>query len=139
MKLSIILLFGVSITSSHGFVQQSFLATRTTYRPVARRDASAAQSRSTVLCMTSTHTTPETDATSQSGSPPILLELRDVAMKLHTKEQAPREGQAAAPEKPTVPFAPTQMDYLKFLVDSYEVSKQSCIIMKNNTDWQFKG
>lgn len=46
-----------------------------------------------------------------------------MAMKLHTKEQAPREGQAAAPAKPAVPFVPTQADYLHFLVDSYEVYK----------------
>ena len=51
------------------------------------------------------------------------MELRDVAMKLHTKEQAPREGQASAPAKPEKPFVPTQADYLKFLVDSFEVYK----------------
>jgi len=51
------------------------------------------------------------------------MELRDVAMKLHTKEQAPKEGQVAAPAKPAVPFVPTQADYLHFLVDSYEVYK----------------
>jgi len=56
--------------------------------------------------------------------PPILQELREVAMKLHTREQAPKEGEAAAPAKPKEPFVPTQKDYLQFLVDSnavYEV------------------
>lgn len=53
--------------------------------------------------------------------PPILEELRDVAMKLHTREQAPKEGQAKAAPKPAVPFVPTQMDYLQFLVDSHAV------------------
>jgi heme oxygenase len=53
--------------------------------------------------------------------PPILEELRDVAMRLHTKEQAPREGQVAAPAKPAVPYVPTQKDYLQFLVDSNAV------------------
>ncbi|KAL9180451.1 hypothetical protein ACHAXT_008421 [Thalassiosira profunda] len=54
--------------------------------------------------------------------PPILEELRDVAMKLHTKEQAPREGQAKAPAKPAEPYVPTtQADYLQFLVDSHAV------------------
>lgn len=53
--------------------------------------------------------------------PPILEELRDVAMKLHTREQAPKEGQAEAPPKPAVPFVPTHMDYLQFLVDSHAV------------------
>jgi len=53
--------------------------------------------------------------------PSILEELRDVAMKLHTREQAPKEGQAAAPAKPAEPFVPTQKDYLQFLVDSNAV------------------
>lgn len=73
--------------------------------------------------MSSTETQSETEASSQSEFPPILMELRDVAMKLHTREQAPKEGQAAAPEKPKEPFVPTQADYLKFLVDSCEVYK----------------
>lgn len=53
--------------------------------------------------------------------PPILEELRDVAMKLHTREQAPKEGQAKAPAKPAEPYVPTQSDYLQFLVDSNAV------------------
>ena len=55
------------------------------------------------------------------GFPPILDELRDVAMRLHTREQAPREGQAEAPAKPAEPRVPTHMDYLQFLVDSRAV------------------
>ena len=61
------------------------------------------------------------------GFPPILDELRDVAMRLHTREQAPREGQAEAPAKPAEPRVPTHMDYLQFLVDSravYEVIEE---------------
>ncbi|KAL7547384.1 hypothetical protein ACHAWF_010698 [Thalassiosira exigua] len=53
--------------------------------------------------------------------PPILEELRDVAMRLHTKQQAPREGQAPAPAKPAEPYVPTRTDYLRFLVDSNAV------------------
>lgn len=53
--------------------------------------------------------------------PPILEELRDVAMKLHTRAQAPKEGRAEAPKKPKEPYVPTQMDYLQFLVDSNAV------------------
>ena len=56
-----------------------------------------------------------------SEFPPILQELRDAAMRLHTREQAPREGQAEAPAKPAEPYVPTQADYLQFLVDSYAV------------------
>ncbi len=51
----------------------------------------------------------------------ILTELRTVAMKLHTKEQAPREGEAPSPAKPAEPYVPTQSDYLQFLVDSLHV------------------
>jgi len=55
------------------------------------------------------------------GFPPIREELRDVAMKLHTRAQAPKEGEAPAPVQPAEPFVPTQMDYLQFLVDSNAV------------------
>lgn len=46
-------------------------------------------------------------------------ELRTAAMKLHTKEQAPREGQA--PSKNLKPYVTTHADYLQFLVDSQHV------------------
>ena len=47
-------------------------------------------------------------------------ELRPVAMKLHTKDQAPREGQ----QKEKTPFTkwePSRQDYTQFLVDSLMV------------------
>lgn len=40
-------------------------------------------------------------------------------MILHTREQAPREGQA--PSKPAEPYTPCHADYLAFLVDSQHV------------------
>lgn len=43
-------------------------------------------------------------------------ELRSYAMKLHTKEQAPREGKAESPKQQT--WAPTKEGYLHFLVES---------------------
>jgi hypothetical protein len=49
----------------------------------------------------------------------IQTELRGQAMKLHTRSQAPKEGQAS--EKPREPYIPTQSDYLHFLVDSQHV------------------
>lgn len=75
------------------------------------------------LCMSAEAAIAEKDedATTTSEFPPILQELRDVAMRLHTREQAPREGQAEAPKKPAEPYVPTQADYLQFLVDSYVV------------------
>jgi hypothetical protein len=41
-------------------------------------------------------------------------------MKLHTRKQAPKEGEAApSPEKE--PYTPTHQDYLRFLIDSQHV------------------
>ena len=40
-------------------------------------------------------------------------------MRLHTREQSPREGQA--PTKKMEPYTPTRADYLAFLVDSKHV------------------
>lgn len=65
---------------------------------------------------------------------PILEDLRDVAMRLHTKEQAPREGQAPAPSKPDIPFVPTTSDYLQFLVDSEAVYATLEEIVNTNTE-----
>jgi len=59
---------------------------------------------------------------SASEAPPVTggfieTELRGQAMKLHTRSQAPKEGEA--PEKKQAkPYSPTHADYLKFLVDS---------------------
>eukprot|EP00873_Tetraselmis_striata_P042604 jgi/Tetstr1/462868/TSEL_007817.t1 len=44
-------------------------------------------------------------------------EMRKVAMKLHTREQAPIEGKREDP-RPQRAFAPTREGYLKFLVES---------------------
>jgi len=52
----------------------------------------------------------------------IGTELRGAAMKLHTKAQAPKEGEAPAPKSPVKPdWNPTHEDYLRFLVDSKAV------------------
>lgn len=51
----------------------------------------------------------------------FVEEMRAVAMKLHTKEQAPKEGQKVAKgqeEKSPAKWDPTIEGYLKFLVDS---------------------
>jgi len=49
----------------------------------------------------------------------IATELRGQAMKLHTRAQAPKEGQAS--DKPREPYIPTHADYLHFLVDNQHV------------------
>jgi hypothetical protein len=58
------------------------------------------------------------DSTATTGSF-IDTELRGAAMKLHTRQQAPKEGEAEA--KPREPYTPTRDDYLAFLVDSKHV------------------
>ena len=82
----------------------------------------------TLVFMSSTETTEAAVSTEQQQQPmpdvefpPILEELRDVAMRLHTREQAPKEGQAPVPAKPAQPYVPTHADYLQFLVDSHAV------------------
>lgn len=55
----------------------------------------------------------------------IATELRGAAMKLHTKMQSPKEGQAIEkkPKKEQEPYVTTHLDYVKFLVDSQAVYK----------------
>ncbi|GAB5037854.1 heme oxygenase 1, partial [Nannochloropsis oceanica] len=51
----------------------------------------------------------------------VQTELRKEAMRLHTREQAPREGEAkeeGVEQSPFQQWAPTRQDYLQFLVDS---------------------
>jgi heme oxygenase len=51
----------------------------------------------------------------------IDTELRGAAMKLHTRSQAPKEGQAE--EKKQESYVTTHADYLAFLIDSQHVYK----------------
>lgn len=47
-------------------------------------------------------------------------DLRTYAMKFHTKDQAPREGQQKA-QTPFTKWEPTRQNYVQFLVDSLHV------------------
>lgn len=60
----------------------------------------------------------------------IEEELRGAAMKLHTRKQAPKEGQAEAPEEKET-YVPTRNDYLQFLVDSHHVYEAMEDIVNN--------
>jgi heme oxygenase len=51
------------------------------------------------------------------AAPKFLDELRQYAMALHTKEQAPGSGQAPAP-KEKKPFVPTKAGYFRFMEES---------------------
>lgn len=120
MKLPVALMLAASATNA--FVP-SALNQPHSKQCIATR--SVAPCRPTPLLM-STETTDESVISAEQPSPvanfpPILEELREVAMRLHTKEQAPKEGEAQAPAQPPVPYSPTHMDYLRFLVDSNAV------------------
>jgi heme oxygenase len=52
-----------------------------------------------------------------TGPPTFMDEMRSFAMKLHTREQAPRQGEAEAP-KDAPAWAPTRAGYLRFLAES---------------------
>ena len=71
---------------------------------------------------TSSESQPPLSSTAITEFPPILDELRTVAMKLHTREQAPREGRAEAATATPSPYnIPTHANYLQFLVDSHAI------------------
>jgi heme oxygenase (biliverdin-producing, ferredoxin) len=63
-------------------------------------------------------------------------ELRSYAMRLHTKEQAPREGKAEAP-KEQKPWVPTKEGYLNFLVQSREVYRAFETVMASKASPAF--
>lgn len=62
----------------------------------------------------------------------IETELRGKAMQLHTRSQAPKEGQAQ--EKKMEPYTPTRADYLAFLVDSQHIYKAFEDIVNENDE-----
>jgi len=67
----------------------------------------------------------------------FLGELRSYAMKLHTREQAPREGEASADKaKPMKEWAPTREGYLQYLVDSKVVYDCLESIVEENTEYE---
>lgn len=56
-------------------------------------------------------------ASGEEGSKPFVEEMRAVAMKLHTKDQA-REGEKEPEAPPVAKWEPSVEGYLRFLVDS---------------------
>eukprot|EP01024_Parvocaulis_polyphysoides_P063733 TRINITY_DN737_c0_g1_i4.p1 TRINITY_DN737_c0_g1~~TRINITY_DN737_c0_g1_i4.p1 ORF type:complete len:152 (-),score=21.05 TRINITY_DN737_c0_g1_i4:53-508(-) len=64
----------------------------------------------------------------QQTTPPekveFMTELRQYAMKLHTREQAPKEGQNEKKSTPVQKWTPTIQGYFNFLVQSKIVYDQ---------------
>jgi hypothetical protein len=97
---------------------ETFVAAATGHRTTTKPDGSSSSLASTASSTTPTTTTTTTTTNEYSF---IDTELRGAAMKLHTREQAPREGEAATETPAAEPYVPTRDDYLAFLVDSYHV------------------
>ena len=72
------------------------------------------------------------DAAATATDSFIDTELRGAAMKLHTRSQAPKEGQAVEPK--SEPYTPTRQDYLSFLVDSKHVYEALDDVVQNNDE-----
>ncbi|VEU37884.1 unnamed protein product [Pseudo-nitzschia multistriata] len=95
----------------------SFAPSLTTFESPNRH----ATSKDSVFFTPLSMSPPSTDGTAEKISF-IDTELRGAAMKLHTRAQAPKEGQAEE-KKPREPYETTLDDYLAFLVDSQHVYK----------------
>ena len=80
-----------------------------------------AEARPPPLTVTATATAPPDRRPGEKKG--FVEEMRFVAMKLHTREQAPKEGEKKPePEqKPMAQWQPTKEGYLKFLVESKAV------------------
>lgn len=77
-----------------------------------------------------------TTVTENDGPPKFLDELRQYAMALHTKEQAPGSGKAEAP-KERRPFQPTKAGVLRFYEESkivYDAFEE--IVVKVRRSWE---
>lgn len=61
--------------------------------------------------------------------------LRDAAMALHTRDQAPREGKAPA-QRPVSNWKPGRGEYLLFLRDSFEVYEAFEDIINDTKDFE---
>ena len=70
--------------------------------------------------MTTATPAPETERRPGSHKG-FVEEMRFVAMKLHTKDQAPREGEVEESALPIDAWYPTRADFMQFLIDSRHV------------------
>jgi hypothetical protein len=74
-------------------------------------------------------------ASGEDGSKPFVEEMREVAMKLHTKDQA-REGEKEPQAPPVAKWEPSVEGYLRFLVDSKLVFQTlEAIVERSAVPW----
>ena len=126
--------FFIAVSTTNSFVPSTIHTRQCSISRSIIQSQPSSQCSSTPLFMSSTEAVSTEKVESTTEFPPILEELRDVAMKLHTREQSPREGKAEAPAKPAEPYVPTHADYLQFLVDSDAVYKVLEDIVNNNEE-----
>jgi len=98
------------------YLVASFTPTMVQHESRSRYEASKKSIFLPPLCMSAS-----VDTAAEEGSF-IDTELRAAAMKLHTRSQAPKEGQAPEKQKKE-PYVTTLEDYMAFLVDSQHVYK----------------
>ncbi|VAI90026.1 unnamed protein product [Triticum turgidum subsp. durum] len=84
-------------------------------RPVPGISVVNSQRRRMVAAAAATEMAPATRG--EGGGKPFVDEMRAVAMRLHTKDQA-REGEKEPQAPPVARWEPTVEGYLRFLVDS---------------------
>lgn len=102
------------------------------------RVAQAAKSRS--LVMTATTPAPETERRPGSHKG-FVEEMRFVAMKLHTKDQAPREGEQEESSLPIDAWYPTRENFMQFLIDSRHIYEyfENDLVMNHPMFEAFRG
>ncbi len=72
-----------------------------------------------------------TDVTGNQKKSFVQDELRAYAMKLHTRDQSPKEGQQKA-QTPFTQWEVSRADYLHFLVDSLHVYEKFDELIRDN-------
>ena len=105
------LLAPATATARVSTVRWNRLSVSVTARPVTR----VVSVRRLVAAGAATEMAPA--ASGEEGSKPFVEEMRAVAMKLHTKDQA-REGEKEPEAPPVAKWEPSVEGYLRFLVDS---------------------
>lgn len=110
----------------------STLTSVTSFAPMIQTSTSTQRSRSSQSYNIHYHAPMTKEAEAEATTSFIATELRGAAMKLHTKMQAPKEGQAKEAPKPREPYTPTHLDYLKFLVDSQYVYQTFENVLQND-------
>lgn len=78
-------------------------------------------------------------AVKQEKEKGFIAEMRKVAMKLHTRDQAPKEGGQEASKTPMSAWVPTREGYLRFLTESKAVyDKLESVVDKYPAFAQFR-